>query len=469
MRLTLLLAASLAVAPAGGPDVVESFEETELRAAEHLRFGELCESADLYDRAFYHYERVIDLCRDANEEARVRARARRKDVASLVPPNTDEKKANVWRILAVVCRNYAWRSGDGAKPVTYRHGDEPLRQVKAAAEGLTRAVGEWSRGHMRLDIKVIPADDPVRSLADDDGLRWMNPEEFERNFPRIKIRDGEYDQVFAYVVGDGRGSIPLAGPTRWGGVWRFARFWGIAVEPEELKGDGALEAVPFLRSVRNALERRAGYPGRAVPEPDRDDRPEGCCRDLQGPAWLTHLGSDHITTRMWLEVGVGPIAAPTATSRMLLSPRQPNNDDKGLEQAHLNESNPDLDTKGWVVTGGKDDVFDLNQHFGGGRGNTRATAYLATYVYVKRPTWARLLWGCTDQFKAFVNGEEIGRNTDRRDTAVPDDFCFRFLLREGRNLVLVKTASNRDPWSIVLRLTDARGQALRGDVLPVKK
>ena len=115
-----------------------------------------------------------------------------------------------------------------------------------------------------------------------------------------------------------------------------------------------------------------------------------------------------------------------------------------------------------------DDLMNINKHFSNNNG-VKATCYLATYVYVKKGTWARFAFGSTDHVKLFVNGVEAGKRTERQETPEPDEWAFRFRLKEGRNFVLIKTSSNDVPWLLYARLADAKGNPLKADIAPIRK
>jgi hypothetical protein len=236
---------------------------------------------------------------------------------------------------------------------------------------------------------------------------------------------------------------------------------------DEDKGDGELEMRHFLRSVRGTLERCAGYKSSLVPDVGGDPGND-CCRDLKGMGWYRHVALDHITSRMYQEAPPPLPQGPYLSRYVLVSERFPNPDDKGLDTPHINELNVDSDLKGWQPLKTADDVMNINRHYSTTQG-MRGTAYLGTYVTVKRAAWARLMFGSTDRLKLFINGAEVGKRTDRADNAEADDWAFRFLLKEGRNFVLLKTASNDNPWQMIARLTDAKGNPLRGDVSPLRK
>jgi hypothetical protein len=449
----------------------DPFEEPETRAEEHLKKAGLAESADLAEQAFYHYERVIDTCAAATGEQLAKARAGRAALLKSVPPNTDEKKATRWSVLAVVCRSYAFRFGDDKRNATYRVGDDTIKALREGLTAFEKMVWEASGGHLKVDVKVLPMDEPVRSLRREDDGYWMSSEELERNFPKLKVRDGEVDQVFVYLVGDAKSTIPFVEKARWGGRWHFARYWNFMLTPDEAAASGGtVESYGFVRSLRGVLDRYSGYNPKLIPDVGENPN-EGCCSGRSGLEWYRHICEAHVTTRMWAEAPPGAPSTPFFTPRLVLvSDRYPNADDKGLGQAHLNEQNADLDVKGWAPVKAPDDAIDLNRHFTGTRGQgARGTCYLATYVYVKKGQWAKMNYGATDHVRLFVNGVDAGFSTERRDSAEPDDRAFRFYLKEGRNLLLVKTASNDVPWAFIARLSDLRGGAVKGEIVPVRK
>ncbi len=448
------------------PAAQDPAEETELSADKHLKDAEMAASADLNDKAFYHYERAIDTCPAVTDEQLGIARAGRKGLLDKVAANTDEKKAlSTWRVLAVVCRAYNFKTGDVT--AAYRLPDAPVKAVKDGLAAFEKAVWDGSRGAMKAAVTLMPVEEPVRTLRSEDDGFWMNVEEFERNFPKIKPRDGEFDQVFVYCIGDARNTIPFAGPIRWGGRWKYARYWNINLAAEAIKGDGEIELTCFLRSLRGTLERCAGYSPRLVPDAAGDPQID-CCRAPKGRLeWYRHILLEHVTSRMYAEAPPPMPQAPYLTRFVLVSDRYSNQDDKGLDQAHINELNTDADLKGWQPLRAADDVINVNRHFSGQ--GVRGTCYLGTYVYLKKARWARLMFGCTDHVKVIVNGVEAGRRTERPDQAEPDEWAFRFLLREGRNLILIKTASNDNPWQFIGRLTDEKGNALRAEITPLRK
>ncbi len=457
MRLAVVL---FLLAP-GGQD---PFEEAETSAEKHLKSAETAESAELFDRAFYHYERVIDTCA-ATDEQGAAARERRHAVQEHLPANADEKKAAPWRVLAVVCRAYTLKTGDLV--ASYRLSDATIKALKEGVTAFEKTVWESSRGAMKASVTFMPLEDPVKSLRREDNGSWMDIDEFERNFPKIKPKDGEFDQVFVYMVGDAKQSIPFLDRARWMGRWKYARAWNFMLAADDVKGDGEIETHHFLRSLRGTLERCAGYNPRLVPDVGENPR-NGCCQDKKGMEWYRHILLDHITTRMYQEAPPPLPQGPYLSRFVLVSERYPNTDDKGLDNPHINELNLESDLKGWQPLKAGDDVININKHFSPNAG-VRATCYLATYVTVKKGQWARLMFGSTDMIKLFVNGAEVGKRTERPDTAEPDDWAFRFHLKDGRNFLLIKSASNDNPWHLVARLTDAKGNPLRADVGPARK
>ena len=98
------------------------------------------------------------------------------------------------------------------------------------------------------------------------------------------------------------------------------------------------------------------------------------------------------------------------------------------------------------------------------RPDSDAVAYCLVYVRSDRERWAALRVGSAGPFKAWLGGDEV-LSKDVVRPAWLDQDAAPVHLRQGTNLLLLKTVAVRGPWRLFLRLTDGQGGALAGVTL----
>jgi tetratricopeptide (TPR) repeat protein/transglutaminase-like putative cysteine protease len=91
-------------------------------------------------------------------------------------------------------------------------------------------------------------------------------------------------------------------------------------------------------------------------------------------------------------------------------------------------------------------------------------AYCLIYVHSDRDRWAALRVGSSGPLKAWLGGGEILANDVVRSAWLDQD-AVPVHLRQGTNLLLLKSVAVRGPWRLFVRLTDGQGAALPGVTL----
>jgi cellulose synthase operon protein C len=95
------------------------------------------------------------------------------------------------------------------------------------------------------------------------------------------------------------------------------------------------------------------------------------------------------------------------------------------------------------------------------RPDSDAVAYVLCYVHSKRDQWAALRIGSAGPVKAWLAGKPVWSNDVVRP-AWPDQDTAPVHLRQGANLLLLKTVIVRGSWRVFLRVTDGDGRAIPG-------
>jgi tetratricopeptide (TPR) repeat protein/transglutaminase-like putative cysteine protease len=98
------------------------------------------------------------------------------------------------------------------------------------------------------------------------------------------------------------------------------------------------------------------------------------------------------------------------------------------------------------------------------RPDTDVVAYCLVYVHSDRERWAALRVGSSGPIKAWLDGNEILVNDVVRPAWLDQDAA-PVHLRQGGNLLVIKTVAVRGPWRLFLRLTDGQGGVLAGVTL----
>ncbi len=88
-------------------------------------------------------------------------------------------------------------------------------------------------------------------------------------------------------------------------------------------------------------------------------------------------------------------------------------------------------------------------------------AYACCKVISPKAGPAQIRLGTNDTATVWLNGRKIlSRNIER--TAAPDSDILSVQLEKGENTVLIKVCNTEYNWGLYLRITDGRGDAMKG-------
>ncbi len=90
----------------------------------------------------------------------------------------------------------------------------------------------------------------------------------------------------------------------------------------------------------------------------------------------------------------------------------------------------------------------------------KAAGYALAFVQAKRRTSCVIRGAYDEAYKLWVNGEQVGGAKDYNGASF-DQYADACTLSAGWNVLLVKVCNQEGNWDFSLRLTDARGRALR--------
>jgi hypothetical protein len=426
------------------------------------------------------WERVIDSYPNTAEQ-RFEAAAHLKVLNDLVPPNTDPRKANVWRAKAFVFRtlDFRWKPKDSQeeKHVHIETTDEEVELLKQGWQRFGELVFELSRGQLRLEQSVEVIDQPLMRLSGDDSF-WLGPWDVEE-LVRGRYEPGTLDSVFGYVkLSDGKTQqVPAAmfGGTFGGDLGPSGAGWtGIMWYPGWMTGDGEVELHEWLHQVDWAFAARVRLPDELVPSSD-EGRMEGeqggdldYRRKPEEKNWMSfyrHLMSEHITSRMWQEARCRPWEGVTyARDWLVLGPAKyegelgPATGKAIWDPSRAPAEGEKVGDLAWRRWRSETDMVDLDAAFGGA---DYAVACAFATVRSDREREAYLWFGYDDSIVAYLNGKEVFRFVGPSG-ASPDQASAKVRLRRGDNTVFLKVADIAGGWGFYARLGDRTGRAVKG-------
>jgi hypothetical protein len=106
----------------------------------------------------------------------------------------------------------------------------------------------------------------------------------------------------------------------------------------------------------------------------------------------------------------------------------------------------------WKEYAAKDHLLDFNDLLG--KETEDSVSYAVTYIVSPEELkGVKMKTGSDDQSKVFLNGKEVFKYTEERETKMDDDTT-EVTLTKGVNLLVVKVVNVKQDWTFCVRFTD---------------
>ncbi len=429
-------------APPPPPDLSPAVELEIGRAADLSRAARALEASDPA-RALETWERVLDSTQATLDEL-LEARRRVRALHARVPPNTDPRKAGVWRARVLVFpRTVLWKP-DGAGSWDCPLLPEDRKSIEASRASFERLVLELSRGWLRLELEVVESTDTVTELS---GLGVGPFMPWSQILPADATRGieaGKYDAVVAYVpMGPRQGGIPRLTSTM-ASDWfdrPGAACYGVLPiferDDELVNQPGALELNMLVHMLRSSFEDAHGWPTGLFPRPDGYYEAYPECPD---ECWSR---KGHVSPRLEF---FRHVLCEHATPRMLRA---------ATIRAHAANPWNGADLRAFRVKGTRVSFesprrrFEVAQHVGK-TFEGRKVPGLETWVTSAEEQDVRVLATSDKPGRILVNGVVVAQLAESVESG-------RFRLNEGTTSIVFECLEPTERWRISARLIAANG------------
>ena len=153
--------------------------------------------------ALQHLENLYDSTVTDNS-TRAELRAKFAALRPKVSPNTDPKKAGLWKVKAFAFRelDFTWQDSQGAQHhAQYRYRRDELDRLHRGMAAFADRVWRFTDGNLRIDWTLEIVEKPLTRLDGDDSF-WPGPDACMPYLSDLKPGQADTIMVFAKVFGD---------------------------------------------------------------------------------------------------------------------------------------------------------------------------------------------------------------------------------------------------------------------------